>query len=119
MAARRAELEALREQSGANKLPTATDEMPKVAADFSFEERKANATEGYKPYAGTSAFKTITIESKEAYLDRRIRIAAKRREWCEAKYGTTTQTLREDLAKLKACRAAGTPIEQCQTTGSY
>ena len=119
MAARRAELEALREQSGANKLPTATAEMPKVAADFSFEERKANATEGYKPYAGTSAFKTITIESKEAYLDRRIRIAAKRREWCEAKYGTTTQTLREDLAKLKACRAAGTPIEQCQTTGSY
>ena len=75
--------------------------------------------EGYEPYAGVSAFKKIEIESMEDYLDRRIRIAAKRREWCEAKYGTTTQTLREDLAKLKACRAAGPPVTECQTTGSY
>lgn len=119
VAARKAELAALREASGANEIKQYPAEMPKVAADFSFEERKANLKEGYEPYAGVSAFKKIEIESMEDYLDRRIRIAAKRREWCEAKYGTTTQTLREDLAKLKACRAAGTPVAECQTTGSY
>lgn len=49
--------------------------MPKTSTDYSFSDRTTNAQTGYAPFAGTSAFKTIDVESEEAYLDRMIRRA--------------------------------------------
>ena len=45
---------------------------PKTSMDYSFGTRTNNAATGYAPYADTSAFHQIDVESEEAYLDRLI-----------------------------------------------
>lgn len=47
-------------------------QFPTTSADFSFVERMENLTEGYKPYAGMSAYKIMEFESMEDYAQRAI-----------------------------------------------
>ncbi|MBQ2017220.1 MAG: hypothetical protein II208_01680 [Alphaproteobacteria bacterium] len=117
---RKNELEALRAASGKKVgLDPTNSAFPTTYEDLSFTERMANAKEGYEPFKDSSAYKTIKIESEEAYITRQIKRAALRRQWCEEKYNTNTQTLMEDLQKLKKCRAEGKPIGDCETKGLY
>ena len=117
---RKQELQALKAASGAKPVgvdPNAA--FPTTYADLSFTERMQNAKEGYEPFKDSSAYKTIKIESEEAYIERQIRMVALRRQWCEAKYSINTNTLRADLATLKQCRAEGKKISECKLQGTY
>lgn len=117
---RKQELQALKAASGTPPVgidPNAA--FPTTYADLSFSERMANAKEGYEPFKDSSAFKTISVETEEAYIDRQIKRAALRRQWCEAKFSTNTNILRADLAALKKCRAEGKKITECELQGSY
>ncbi len=46
--------------------------FPTTSNDASFIDRTQNATTGYKPYAGRSAYQTIKIESEEEYINRLV-----------------------------------------------
>ena len=46
--------------------------FPVVSKDFSFEQRVENMAEGYKPYAGMSAYQIMEFESMEDYAQRAI-----------------------------------------------
>ena len=67
------ELENLQRQNGSGVYGLhAMDSLPGTIADVSLEERLSNAAEGYEPYAGKSAYKTITTQndfSKKAWCE--------------------------------------------------
>lgn len=67
------ELENLQRQNGSGVYELhATDSLPGTIADVSLKERLSNAAEGYEPYAGKSAYKTITTQnefSKKTYCE--------------------------------------------------
>ena len=50
------ELKELQEQNGAGSYNLSATDFPTTYADLSFSERMANATEGYEPYAGKTAY---------------------------------------------------------------
>ena len=50
------ELQELQEQNGAGNNQLSATDFPTTYADLSFSERMANATEGYEPYAGKTAY---------------------------------------------------------------
>ena len=69
---RKQELQALKATSSTKPVgidPNAA--FPTTYADLSFSERMANAKEGYAPFKDNSAFKTISVETEEAYTERR------------------------------------------------
>ncbi|MBQ8293888.1 MAG: hypothetical protein IJX89_00690 [Alphaproteobacteria bacterium] len=70
MKAREQELKDLQSQNGAGDVSLAHTAFPATYADLSFSERMENASAGYEPYAGTSAYKTMKIETEEQYLTR-------------------------------------------------
>lgn len=67
---RKQELEDLRAASGYETPHLERAAFPETYADLSFTERMENATAGYEPYKGVSAYKPIKIESEQDYLNR-------------------------------------------------
>lgn len=58
------ELQQLQQQNSADSSTLSAVAFPTTYADLSFSARMANATEGYAPYAGKSAYRTIEIKSE-------------------------------------------------------
>ncbi len=80
--------------------------FPTTSMDTTFVQRRDNATDGYKPYAGRSAYHTITIEDEEKYL---LRTAESRRQH---DFNTMSRT--------EYCREYELDSEHCpQAPGQY
>ncbi len=115
---RKQELKDLQSQNGAGTEKLARADFPTTAADLTFGQRLANATAGYAPYQGKSAYQQLdvdNIETQEEYLQRR-----KEREnaYCtNAKQRLAI--LQNDLKTLQECRAQGKRFADCKTTGTY
>lgn len=84
----------------------AAADFPTTAADLTFTQRLQNDAAGYAPYAGKSAYKTIEIESEEAYMQRT-------NSYCTQEIAKLS-TLDADIATLQNCRAKGTPFNDCR-----
>lgn len=54
--------------------------FPASKSDTTFVDRMEAKSDGYAPYAGTSAYKTMAIESEEAYLTRLVSRAEAQRQ---------------------------------------
>lgn len=68
---RKQELQNLQSQNGTGGEKIAKADFPTTAADLSFSERMENASSGYAPYAGKSAYEQLkNIESEEEYIAR-------------------------------------------------
>ena len=68
---RKLELQQLQAANGAGNIQLERAGFPTTISDISFEERIANAKQGYEPYAGKSAFVPIEIEDEQDYLARK------------------------------------------------
>ena len=107
MLERKQELENLQSATGSTSdTKLAAADFPTTAADLTFSQRLQNDAAGYAPYAGKSAYKTIEIESEEAYMQRT-------NSYCTQEI-TKLSTLDADIATLQNCRAKGTPFNDCR-----
>lgn len=113
MATRRAELAELRAATGGDQLPEFRGEMPTVAADFSFEDRVTNATDGYQPFADTSAYKPIVIESKADYTQRRITAQENEKKIACLNKKPEFDKMVLALNAINRCRATKTKLAKC------
>lgn len=105
--------------------------FPTDKSDTSFVERMDAKRDGYAPYAGTSAYKTMAIESEEAYLTRLVSRAEAQRQsdlatmsdaqYCD-KYPTDdkkcpqTPGLTESLVAIGNGSSTPTPAQLTQPT---
>lgn len=105
MIERKQELQQLQSQNSAVSSQVVKADFPETFADLSFTERQQILKEGYAPYAGTSAYKTINIESDESYNQRQ-------NAYC-AKELANLSTINTDLATVKKCQTDKTPISEC------
>ena len=66
------ELKELQEQNSADSGQLSVTAFPETYADLSFTERMANATAGYEPFAGKSAFVVPKIQTTEEYCPQNL-----------------------------------------------
>ncbi len=78
MMERKLELQQLQAANGAGNTGLERTSFPTSASDMSYEDRIANAKQGYDPYADKSAFVQLKIEDEEDYLARRAKNAEER-----------------------------------------
>ena len=105
MQERKKELENLQAQNSYGTNQVVKADFPNTFADLSFTERQQILKEGYAPYAGTSAYKQINIESEESYNQRR-------NAYCNQELARLS-TINTDLATVKKCQEDKTPISEC------
>ncbi len=72
---RKLELKNLQSANGVTAPHLERAAFPTTYADLSYSERMENAAAGYQPFAGTSAYKPIEIESEKDYLTRQAELA--------------------------------------------
>jgi len=113
------ELEQLQSQNGAGSEHIAKADFPTTINDVSFTDCMENLAAGYAPYKDAKAYNSIKVESQEKAMERQLRMAQLKKQYCETKYGTTMAILDADLATLQKCKAENTPIANCQTQGTY
>lgn len=102
MMERKLELQQLQAANGTTAPQVRATSFPVSASDMSYEDRIANAKQGYDPYAGKSAFVQLKIEDEEDYLARRAKNAEERdyqnlslEEFCK-KYPDSTHCKKEE-----------------------
>lgn len=78
MMERKLELQQLQAANGTTAPQVRATSFPVSASDIPYEDRIANAKQGYAPYAGKSAFVQLKIEDEEDYLARRAKNAEER-----------------------------------------
>lgn len=105
MLERKQELQQLQSQNATGSNQVVKADFPETFADLSFTERQQILKEGYAPYAGTSAYKQINIESEESYNQRR-------NAYCNQELARLS-TINTDLATVKKCQEDKTPISEC------
>lgn len=105
MQERKKELQQLQSQNATGSNQVVKADFPETFADLSFTERQQILKEGYAPYAGTSAYKQINIESEESYNQRR-------NAYCNQELARLS-TINTDLATVKKCQEDKTPISEC------
>ncbi len=115
---RKQELENLRAASGYEPPHLERAAFPETYADLSFTERMQNATAGYEPYKGVSAYKTIKIESEEDYLARQKKREQRQNSYCQQNR-QNYQTMLADLKTLESCRTRGVKFTDCKLKGTY
>ncbi|MBQ2844480.1 MAG: hypothetical protein IJE79_00460 [Alphaproteobacteria bacterium] len=71
MMERKLELQQLQAANGTTTPQVRATSFPVSASDIPYEDRIANAKQGYDPYAGKSAFVQLKIEDEEDYLARK------------------------------------------------
>ena len=104
MMERKLELQQLQAANGATAPQVRATSFPVSASDISYEDRIANAKQGYDPYAGKSAFVPLKIEDKQDYLARKSKEAEERdsqklsrKEFCK-KYPNNPKCEEDDPA---------------------
>ena len=110
MKERKQELQDLQTQTGSNNYGITSADFPTTYADISFSERMANAQAGYEPFKDMKAYRSMNIESEEAYL---ARIQQQQNSYCTAKieqYGI----LKADLNILEQCKKDNVQFAQCK-----
>lgn len=115
MKERKQELQDLQTQTGSNNYGITSADFPTTYADISFSERMANAQAGYEPFKDMKAYRSMNIESEEAYL---ARIQQQKSAFCSSakdKYAG----LKSDLDTLQKCKDSGIHISQCKLKGRY
>lgn len=116
MKGREEELKQLQSQNGAGTEKLVRADFPSTYSDLSFTERMENERAGFEPYKDAKAYVPLgNIESYEDYLARRERT---QNSYC-ASQRERLAMLTADLATLKKCRTAGTPIANCKLQGTY
>lgn len=115
---RKQELEDLRAASGYEAPHLERAAFPETYADLSFTERMQNATAGYEPYKGVSAYKSIKIESEEDYQNRYKKIKQRQDAYCQQNK-KNYDTMVADLATLQGCRTRGVKFADCKLKGTY
>ena len=106
MLERKQELKQLQSQNSTSTSQLMKTDFPKTFADLSFSQRQQILKEGYEPYKGTSAYKTIEIiESEESYNQRQT-------AYCTQEL-TKLNIINSDIETLKVCQKEGTPISDC------
>ncbi len=115
---RKSELKELQSANGAGLIDVSRSAFPTTYADLSREERIENATAGYQPFAGKSAYYTMKIEDAEKAAARQKKAQTNHNNYCE-QYRSRYQTLKSDLNTLEKCRAAGLRFVDCKLKGTY
>ncbi len=113
------ELQQLQSQNGTGTEHIAKADFPTTINDIPFADRMENLAAGYAPYKDAKAYNGIKLESKKDAATRQLETARLKQQFCELRYGTTMNVLDADLATLQRCQAAGTPIADCHTQGTY
>lgn len=115
---RKQELKDLQAQNGQGVAPTlARADFPTTVADLSFAERMENAAAGYEPYKNAKAYIPLKVQDDRNGFGYN---GQPKEQYCKQKYAGMLATLNADLQKIQACRAAGTPLTQCQgIQGTY
>lgn len=119
---RKLELQQLQAANGAGNTQLERAGFPTTISDISFEERIANAKQGYEPYAGKSAFVQIEIEDEKDYAARKEarekRIAQNKNKYC-THYKEHYETLVSDYETLKNCQKNNIRFNECKLKGRY
>ncbi len=115
---RKSELKELQSANGAGPINVSRTSFPTTYADLSRDERIENATTGYQPFAGKSAYRTMVIESAEKATARQKKIQTNHNNYCTA-HRPRYETMVADLSALKKCRANNIRFADCKLKGTY